>query len=62
MHLKWIGLKHQMVQMVQDIFAIQMDWFNPNRPGLNSMQERLGQGYHNPALEALYPKSFKRIR
>ena len=22
---------------------------NPNRPGLNSKQERLGQGYHNPA-------------
>ena len=25
---------------------------NPNRPGLNFKQERLGQGYHNPALES----------
>ena len=29
---------------------------NPNRPGLNSKQERLGQGYHNPALESSYPR------
>ena len=31
-------------------------FFNPNRPGLNSKQERLGQGYHNPALESSYPR------
>ena len=29
---------------------------NPNKPGLNSKQERLGQGYHNPALESSYPR------
>ena len=31
-------------------------YFNPNKPGLNFTQERLGQGYHNPALQSLYPR------
>ena len=33
-----------------------MEPINPNKPGLNSKQERLGQGYHNPALESSYPR------
>ena len=33
-----------------------ISYLNPNKPGLNSKQERLGQGYHNPALESSYPR------